>query len=62
MDYQTSQRLGLKVLGVIGILLDAKARRYIDRIQPELDALRQKAGFYLSQEVYDSALKLAGER
>lgn len=57
-----AQRLGLKVLGVIGILLDAKAHSYIDQIQPELNVLRQKAGFYLSQEVYDSALKLAGDR
>jgi hypothetical protein len=56
-----AKRFGLKVLGVIGVLLEAKAQQKIAQIQPELDALRQKAGFHLSQEVYDLALGLAGE-
>ncbi len=57
-----AKRFGLKVLGVIGVLLEAKAQQKIAQIQPELDALRQKAGFYLSQGIYEMALHLAGER
>lgn len=57
-----AKRFDLKVLGVVGVLLEAKTQQKIARIQPELDALRQKAGFYLSQEVYNLALGLAGER
>jgi predicted nucleic acid-binding protein len=36
------------VLGVIGLLIEAKAKGYIARVQPCLDELGQKAGFYLS--------------
>jgi len=57
----TAQRLELGVTGVVGLLLEAKARDALPAIRPYLDALRQKAGFFLSQPVYDAALSLAGE-
>ncbi|MDO9128682.1 MAG: DUF3368 domain-containing protein [Anaerolineales bacterium] len=56
-----AQRFGLRVVGVVGALLEAKAKGVIDRLQPCLDVLRQTAGFYLSESVYQSALALAGE-
>lgn len=56
-----AQRLGLRVLGVVGILLEAKANGAIDKMSPHLDALRQTAGFYLSSSLYQYALALAGE-
>ena len=57
----TAQRLELKVTGVVGLLLEAKARGALPAIRPHLDALWQKAGFYLSEPVYHAALSLAGE-
>jgi predicted nucleic acid-binding protein len=57
-----AQRLGLRVLGVVGILLEAKANSNINAVRPLLDALRQTAGFYLSTPVYKHALSLAGEK
>lgn len=59
---RAAQRLGLQVLGVVGLLLEAKAQGKIQSIQPFLDALRQVAGFYLSDEVYQAGLKAAGEQ
>ncbi len=56
-----AQRFGLHVVGVVGVLLEAKAKRVIEGLQPHLDALRQTAGFYLGESVYQSALELAGE-
>jgi predicted nucleic acid-binding protein len=56
-----AQRLGLRVVGVVGILLEAKANGMIDTIRPHLRALRQTAGFYLSEPLYQHALSLAGE-
>jgi predicted nucleic acid-binding protein len=58
---RAGRRLGLHVLGVVGILLEAKACGAIQSIRPHLDALRQIAGFYLTDEVYSHALSLAGE-
>jgi hypothetical protein len=58
---RAAQRFGLRVLGVMGILLDAKSHGAIKAVRPHLDALRQTAGFYLADAVYDSVLLLAGE-
>jgi hypothetical protein len=56
-----ASQLGLKPVGVVGILLTAKARGHITGIRPLLDALRQQAGFYLGDSLYREALKLAHE-
>ncbi len=56
-----AQRLGLKTLGVVGTLLEAKVKGLITEIRVHLDALCQVAGFYLSDAVYQRALVLAGE-
>lgn len=57
-----AQRQGLRVLGVVGIILEAKAKGMIKSVRPQLDALRQSAGFYLSEPVYQAVLSLADER
>ena len=56
-----AQRLELRVTGVVGILLEAKSQGIIGAVLPHLDALRHKAGFYLSEPVYQAALAAAGE-
>jgi predicted nucleic acid-binding protein len=56
-----AQRLGLNIMGVIGVLFLAYNRKEIDRIKPCLDALRQTAGFYLSESLYSAILEKANE-
>ncbi len=56
-----AQRLGARVIGTVGVLLEAKARNKIAAVRPHLDALRQVAGFYLSDSLYRSVLVLARE-
>ncbi len=56
-----AQRLGLRVVGVVGILLEAKANSVVGEIRPHVDALRRTAGVYLSDSVCQRALTLAGE-
>jgi uncharacterized protein len=56
-----AQRFGLQVVGVLGILLEAKSKGHIQSVRPYLDALRQQAGFYIHEKVYQHALQLAGE-
>ena len=51
----------LKVMGVVGILLQAKKLKLIRALRPVLDALRYQAGFYVSEAVYQRALQRAGE-
>ncbi|RLC89984.1 MAG: DUF3368 domain-containing protein [Chloroflexi bacterium] len=56
-----AQRMELRVVGVLGILLEAKARGMVKVMRPHLDALCQTAGFYLSDTLYHYALSLADE-
>lgn len=52
--------MGLRVTGVIGILLAAKNQGAIASIRPQLDALLH-AGFYINNDLYQHALRLAKE-
>jgi hypothetical protein len=56
-----AQRMDLHVIGVVGLLLEAKANDIINAVRPSLDGLRQTAGFYLSESLYQHALMLADE-
>ena len=56
-----AQHLGLKVMGVAGLLLRAKNLGSVKTVRPLLDSLREQAGFYLSQAVCERILRLAGE-
>jgi hypothetical protein len=51
-----AQRHNLSVIGTVGLLIDAKNRGLRKKIKPSLDALRQKAGFYLSETLYQEIL------
>jgi predicted nucleic acid-binding protein len=55
-------RLGLRPMGVLGILLEARRLGEIEEIRPLLDALRHRAGFFLGEKLYRQVLEQAGER
>jgi predicted nucleic acid-binding protein len=56
-----AKRFGLQVAGVLGILIEAKQNNLIKQIKPSLDALRQQAGFYIHESLYQQVLELSGE-
>jgi len=53
-------RLGLTVMGTIGVLIHAKQQGIINAIRPLLDEL-ETVGFYYGQELRALALSTAGE-
>ena len=55
-----AQRMGLKIIGTVGTLVLARRRSVIPAIKPLLDALEAN-NFYLSTDLKDQALQLAGE-
>ena len=55
-----AQRLGLRMIGTVGLLLLAKQQGKILAIRPLLDALRDRQ-FRLSPKVYDWVLQQANE-
>ncbi len=56
-----ARRFGLKTVGVVGVLIEAKARGLITEVGPLLERLRQEAGFYLSDRVIRDARAFCGE-
>lgn len=58
---KTAARLGLRFIGLLGILIDAKRHGLITELKPVLDALVSKAGFWVSGQLYTRALETAGE-
>ena len=58
---RSAKRFGLNVTGVLGVLLEAKAADLIQEVRPLVQELRDRAGFYLSEDVQQLICKLAGE-
>ena len=58
---RVAQRMGLSVLGTVGILLQAKEKSLCGSVSPLLDRLEHELGFFLSADLRAQALKIAGE-
>ncbi|MGQ0604621.1 MAG: DUF3368 domain-containing protein, partial [Anaerolineales bacterium] len=52
-----AQRLGLRVTGVIGVLIEAKHKGLLTMVKPVLDRLRDEAGFRLSDALYQQVVQ-----
>ncbi len=53
--------LGLRPVGVIGVLIEAKRRGVVDRVAPLLETLDRTITFRVSETLRRRALDLAGE-
>jgi hypothetical protein len=58
---QEALRLGLSIIGILGILLVAKRRSLIPQVQPVMDTLISQAGFRVSPQLYQRVVALAQE-
>lgn len=56
-----AKELGLKIIGLIGILVRAKKLRIIQEVKPVLDELISRANFYISKHFYNKILEDIGE-
>ncbi len=55
------KRMKLNIVGVIGVLSEARQKGIIPELRPVLDALIVNAGFRVSRKLYDRAIETAGE-
>jgi predicted nucleic acid-binding protein len=58
---QEAIRLGLSIVGILGILLVAKQRNLIPQVRLVMDELINQAGFRVSVQLYQRVLALAEE-
>lgn len=54
-------RVGIRVIGLRGVLIEAKRRGRVAEVRPLLDALRAGPGFYIAPALYSQVLRQAGE-
>jgi predicted nucleic acid-binding protein len=59
---RAAERIGLRVLGTLGLLIWAKREGHINSLRKQLEALQGKAQFRISAELHDRALQEAGEQ
>ena len=52
---------GLRIIGVLGVLVQAKNHGLIDLVKPIMDDLRRVAKFRISEGLYEQVLKQIGE-
>lgn len=59
--HEVALQLGLRAVGVLGILGQAKTKGLLQRIAPVLDELEAKAGFKITPTLRARVLRSAGE-
>ncbi len=53
--------MGIRAIGLLGVLLQAKSLRILPVVMPIVDDLRNVAGFWLSQDLYDRIKQIVKE-
>ena len=56
-----AQRFGLKSIGLMGMLIEAKRKGHVPAVKPVFDDLIAKAGFWVDNRLYARVLQEAGE-
>jgi predicted nucleic acid-binding protein len=56
-----AKREGLEIIGVLGILLEAKRQGLVEGIGPLLDQLQNRHRFFIARPIRAEVLRLAGE-
>ena len=56
-----AERLGLKITGIIGILIQAKQKGLIDQVKPYLERLINEANFRISPNLFNNVISLLNE-
>jgi uncharacterized protein len=58
---KVAARLGLNVVGVLGVLVEAKEKGLLSEVRPVFDDLMTRAGFRIKTGLYSAVLRAVGE-
>ena len=56
-----AKQFGLRVTGVLGILLQARREGRLSSLQEAMEQLREKAGFHIRGELFADLVRKSGE-
>jgi uncharacterized protein len=57
-----AKEMGVKLIGLLGVLLEAKREGIISAIKPLLERLQKDASFFIHPELYTRILQIAAEQ
>jgi predicted nucleic acid-binding protein len=58
---EEAESLGIRCIGLLGILLQAKRNGRLAQVRPVIEKLRTEARFFISRKIEAEVLKVAGE-
>lgn len=58
---QIATKHDLKCTGILGVLVEAKSQGFIFEVKPLLDMLRDCAGFWIADSLYQKVLEISNE-
>ena len=58
---EAASQLGLRAIGILGLLLQAKSAGLLAAVRPVLDDLQRETGFWIADPLRRQVLRLAGE-
>ena len=56
-----AKALGLQPIGLLGVLLRARRDGTLDSVEAAMQMLRQQAGFFIADDLFDQVLRETGE-
>ncbi len=56
-----ANRFGLRFIGLLGVLIEAKQKGLVSTVGPLMDELISRAGFWISPKLYNQVLEQVGE-
>lgn len=56
-----AEQVGLRIIGLLGTLVEVKKEGLIPAVKPLMDDLVSKAGFKIRPALYQQVLKISGE-
>lgn len=57
-----ARKLGLEIVGLLGVLVEAKRNGLITAVKPEIDKLKVGGRFWISTELVEEVLESVGEK
>ncbi len=58
---KVADHFGVRYIGLLGVIIEAKQKKLIPKVKPVLDDLISKAGFWINLNLYNRVLQAAGE-
>ena len=58
---KTAEKYGLRIIGLLGVLVTGKRKGYLEKLKPILDELIKEIGFRVSEKLYKRVLEEVGE-